>query len=572
MSPPDPSADNRPHGRAGIFTGRFSGHSRIDILVLASGILFQIARRFLTFRLGFDDVCAISAGHCFANGGPIGYFGVSASDLSQLHREILSHWPPGYSVFIAFLLKLTHNLYVSAVGSELIGLAVFGVGLYLLLDRLRDVIPPMGRLFVALVSGWWGPPFLGAYHTNLWSLALFFVAVGLLVPPYGLEDPAPGSLFSAGLLLGMTITLRYAYAPISVVPIGVTILLLYSRPSFWTRAASLVAGWAAVMAIFVYWKVIYAGNPHFGRGDYAGVLHFASLSKFYPFGADAIFGHRLVNLFPLSSYSFSRGVNAAQFGLRHIFSVIILASAAGGAAWCVRSAPPGPASRAASIFFMIGLATVVADVSFLSYMTLVSEPWDKMGRWVYANESRYFSVCLPFILFGAAAAATAPRGFGSMLAKIGCQIAFGFSALAWLVSLPAQGRALRRFEIGGPIDRYLFDRGAFLGVVRNATKEPGPLVIVEIGHDAMTAGFRRVQGMLVDVPGVLIKPGDQVATSHPLRALFVANPKQGSDVQSAFTDMCKQTGATPFAVNDLAYCTASVFPSPPQGSPSRDHE
>jgi hypothetical protein len=213
---------------------------------------------------------------------------------------------------------------------------------------------------------------------------------------------------------------------------------------------------------------------------------------------------------------------------------------------------------------LVGLATIVVDLLFLSYMTLVNKP----GRegWVFVCEPRYFSEGLVFILFGAAIAATAPPRFPSPLAKVGAQLAFGLSALFWLASLPAQGRSLRAWEVGGPIDRYLYDRGAFLRVVRGAMPGPGPLVIVEVGHNAMGAGFRRVQAMFLNVPGVLIKPGEKVETSRAIRVLLVADPRQGEN-ESALTEMCWESGGKPFRTSGMEYCEVTLLPSAGPGSP-----
>jgi hypothetical protein len=529
---------------------------RPELVILGVGAAHQVILRFFTYRIEFDHIALLASAVNFMRGGILGNLSARLTDISKVAERALTHWPPGFSMIVVAVTKLTGSTYAAVVSSDLLAIAQFHLACAFLLVRLSDAVPRSGRILAATVIGFTGPSYLENF-TNPWTLGMFLWATYLLLPKPDGTEPSPKACLAAGLLLALTVSLRFAYGPASLAPVIFTAARFWRQPGGRERIAALAGGYMIGIAPILYWKSIYTGGARLYGLRFGGHFYPKSLLRFHPFGSDVIFAHGLNQMFPYSHYKFKDHVITAQFALRHAVSFAVLASAVVGAREAFFRAPSPDSRKIFSRFVGIGALTVAVDVLFLVTLALIHAPDKQLRGWVYVEEPRYFAVCLPFILIAAACVAGAAVTFPQRALQSFMMTAVVAGALFFVVSLPSRWE---RTQIGGPVERYFLDQGEFVRFLRAAAFPDKPTVFVEFGSPSNKTYLRYQYATFVGLPTALVEPGRYFSTSKEIGAIFVVSGSTEGEALETFELACRQNRGTRIDVKGFKACRAVLRP------------
>jgi hypothetical protein len=529
---------------------------RPELIILAVGASHQLLLRFFTYQIEYDHTALLASAVNFMRGGILGNLTARLTDLSHVAERALTHWPPGFSMIVVAITKLTGSTYVAVVSSDLIAIAQFHLACAFLLMRLSDVVPRPARILVATVVGFTGPSYLEPY-TNPWALGMFLWATYLLLPKPDGSEPSLKACLAAGLLLALTVSLRYAYGPASLAPVVFSAVRFWRQPGGRTRVAALAAGYMIGMAPLLYWKWIYTRGASLYGLRFRGNFYPKNLRRFHPFASDAIFGHGLNRMFPRSFFKFKDHISLLQFSLRHAVSFAVLASAVVGAREAFHRAPSPESREVLSRFMGIGALTVAVNVLFLMTLSLIHAPDKNLRGWVYVEEPRYFAVCLPFILVAASCVASTAVTFPQRALQNFMITAVVAGVLFLIVSLPS---IWERPRFGGPVERYFMDRGAHVRLLRGAAFPNKPTICLEFGRGSYKTYLRSQYSTIAGLPMALVEPGQSFSTSMEIGAILVTKSSTEGESLAAFERTCRQNRGTRIDIKGFKACRAVLSP------------
>lgn len=521
--------------------------------LLAVGALGQIVFRLITFSVSYDYVFLLGSALCFLRRGHFANFVVSVKDLSSPFDVPMTQWPPGFSFCVAILTRVLGGVYAAMVGFDLIFMAIFFAACGLLLARMAPSFPKRARLLSAFTLAFVAPSYV-EYGTNVASLGLFLVSLVLILPG---RDDRPPSLVAcslAGVLSAFTIGFRYASGPASLVPI--LVLGVAGRRSRDGRARLLAAavGWVAGFAPLLAWLA---------RTRVTGLAPLRLEGRWFPenllrlqaFAGDALFGRHLTSIFPRSTYHFIPNVDMLQYELRHLLSVVVLLAAIVGIRELIRHSRGTPEGAVIRRIFIVGGVASLATIAMLVLLTVRHAPVMFMGQWVYMEAARYYAVCLPFIVFGAAMiAASSAKDWVPRTLKVLALAIFLVAGVAWAYEIPSAWRQIRRSHVGGPIDAHLDEGGGFADGLRRLTASDMPNASIEFGgsvfstwlHGALATGF--------DVPFATVLNGETPHARKDVNVIACVSLKALPEHQQAFDTFCREHAGQPERIGDCVFC------------------
>src|SRR5260370_10601625 len=137
-------------------------------------------------------------------------------DLSQATPWPVNHWPPGYSIMIAAFLLITNSIASSITLLNLLGMVLFFIAWFLIIEMLGNSLHILARLAIWL---FWMVAF-SPVSVFAWSdvQALSFFSLNIAVCFCAIRFPRFSAIFGvvSGIFMGWSVALRYSYWPLCI--------------------------------------------------------------------------------------------------------------------------------------------------------------------------------------------------------------------------------------------------------------------------------------------------------------------------------------------------------------------
>ncbi len=218
----------------------------VSLVVLLVAILAINTWQLVMPNFGSDDSFSIAAAKNLNDGRGYTITTVPEHDLSATYYDPLNKWPPGYSLLLVLVKRITKTEWITAcyilnvIGATLLILALRKI--FLLLK-----IPGRITNIYLLFAGFFPYSFLSIWFSDLLAVTCFMWAIALLLQMTIKNKNLISSASTAGLLLGLCAWLKYLYLPVS--PITFIFLLFYSwKTSSFKLTKSLIVGIIVVLA------------------------------------------------------------------------------------------------------------------------------------------------------------------------------------------------------------------------------------------------------------------------------------------------------------------------------------
>lgn len=194
---------------------RFFSRRDISLICFLLAVLCKIAFTYYFATLDGDKLYQAMAAKNLAEGHGITIKQVHAPDLSKEFYEPLQGWPPGYSIIVAGIYLLVHDLNIACFIIDVLSVIFFFVVLrqLLLLFRFPGWLINLLLLFNGLFFStytWFSTP------TDLLTLACTLYACYLSLSVFG-ERGKPVSGIWIGMINVIPAWLRYLSIPVSLV-------------------------------------------------------------------------------------------------------------------------------------------------------------------------------------------------------------------------------------------------------------------------------------------------------------------------------------------------------------------
>lgn len=225
---------------------RIAQWSRLRWVLLGLAILVNgVDMLYAGSLFGVDQSFQIASTHNLLNGQGISLaVAENTADLSQWTYTPLVNWPPGYALLLAPLWALTGDLWWSSQIILLVGMIAFFVVWLLILETpgLRISAPAKAAVLlywtliypVYLSVSTQLPPLntTGYAPTDLLGLVFFSASLMLVLRLLLRPRIAWGMTITAGVMMALSVLIRYAYWPFAAVaPAGLIIYALFHLPS-----------------------------------------------------------------------------------------------------------------------------------------------------------------------------------------------------------------------------------------------------------------------------------------------------------------------------------------------------
>ena len=227
--------------------------SIVSYLVLLIAILSINTWQLVLPNFGSDNTYSIAAAKNLSDGKGYSLTTVSEQDLSNTYYDPLNKWPPGYSLLLVFIKRITSADWITAC---YILNALGATFLILALKKIFLLLQIPGKItnIYLLFAGLFPYSFLSQWFSDLIGVTCFMWAIALLFQMTVKNKNLMACSTGAGLLLGFCAWLKYLYLPI--VPIPIIFLLFYSWRTFNIKLTkALLIGIVIVLAsgAFVLW-------------------------------------------------------------------------------------------------------------------------------------------------------------------------------------------------------------------------------------------------------------------------------------------------------------------------------
>jgi len=527
--------------------------------LLLAGALFQLTLRYRTYFAEYDHAWLLSSALSFLRRGSFSFLRVKPSDLSASFDWQVTHWPPGFSLCVAGLMKVLGSPLAAMVAYDLISMGLFFGACARMLVLMGSAFPRRARWLVAFTVSFVAPSYMD-FYTNATSLAFLLWAIVLILPTREGRSPSMGACAFAGWLLGTTIGLRYAAAPASVMPIVILGVDAWrrreSRPLFYAA----VAGWALGVLPLLVWKFFMAPGGsgleplRWGRPWYP-----ENLLRFHSFPTDSFFGRHLTDIFPKSIYRFNSKVDVTQVQIRQLLSSLILLASVAGVRELLQKSSSAPEGAVVRRIFAAGISASAATIGFLMFLSVRNAGDPALSDWVYVEEPRYFNLCHPFILFGGAyLAVMRPTRWVTKMLKVVAIVVFVLAGASWIATLPHTMSKAWKGKWGGPIETRFANSATFAIDFKPHIVHGKRNVALEFGENGIGAWLRWAYANFYDIPSLTVWKGQPIHTTQDVVVIAFADKKQRPEHLKAFELFCREHDAEPLLMRDYQACRARL--------------
>jgi hypothetical protein len=390
------------------------------LVVVAIASQAGIQRQFGASRFGFfnfDKIYQVTAACSLFDGEGVSERWANPDDLSSPRLTPVFHWPMGYSVVVAGVLRCLHNPFKAIQVVDYASIVVFFLAWFAILESLGSTISTGTKVILWSVWALVTCPLVPITSSEMLALTLFSLA--LLAGLRGVKSRRP-ALWGVGAAVAAVAaaTVRYAYWPLlAVVPLGLAAAALAQqrrRPLLVAATTCAVLSGVLIGAFLAYQKHCF-GRVTFLADFYSGKfgLYWAGLTHVFPFPASMV---GFPDIWGALSAVYENCAAVAWFPLYWKVSIGVLAvlMLGGVHAFLTRTAAKqDPAVAAAARFFITaGILTILLTCGQLALLTLTtpSVPGSPVpgGVWTYMIEDRFYA---PFASFVVVALAAALSGF-----------------------------------------------------------------------------------------------------------------------------------------------------------------
>ena len=359
------------------------------VLLVAIGVHACESYQFTPFD--YDKIIHVSAALSWLKGRGFTIPGTGpGGPADPVYTPLLGH-PPGYGYAVALAAHATHDPWWSTFAVDIAATTIFLVAWGVLVDAVFGWRAALGLLALWTVT--YGP-IATATSSDLLAMACYSASVasaGLVLSATGLPLLAGSAL--AGLLMGVTCGVRYAYWPLVVV---VPLAILAARRD--RQAAGFAAVYFAIsmsaIAATAWFMRRTTGEAEFLTRAYAPAhraFFWSQLRTVYPFPAEALGVDRLSVRLALGRPL----LTAWMPSMLWMLSALVLALLAWSLWPDVRRTVDGRNDPRARFFLVGGLLTVGATLAEMLWLT-VRLPAAADG-WTVGAEARYFMPVLMFV-------------------------------------------------------------------------------------------------------------------------------------------------------------------------------
>jgi hypothetical protein len=522
---------------------------RWALLVLA--IFQQGAREYFLFDLAYDKSAQLAAARNWLNGQGYGYHFWIRGDLAQPTFLPLYQWPPGYSFLIAPLLLVAPDFFWATVIGDWIGVVIFFVSWFVILESLAPEVPPLGKLVVWLLWTFGIPP-LQATSTDLLGVAFFSAGVAACVRLVVNRRRLVALSLLSALCLGVSASMRFAYWPLVLVaPAGLALCARRFDRRLWRAAGvHLCVGGLAVLGLGLYLKAN-TGHVSFLSTSYPVEKRswwFENLAKICPFPATAFLPERYWNQLLAERWHVKPDWFRTTLWL---ISLVVLAAFLYRLVVAFRdraNAEGAPAPRQGAFFLNVaGAITLVLTVGMLAVLSVRCVP--PQDGWVFIEEARYYFPVLPFLVVAVVCVVFRPGRLlrspvgGPLVLLVGLVLAFpclGLRDTAGLTRLLFRGHTPGLAAWFGP-DAPTLSRGL------KSSDNPG-LPVIFLQSDSATShswmGFVLAYGG--GHIGLMRAPEPDLDTSKPIFVVAAVPKKEvrRTPADHFLAEFCQRHGAT----------------------------
>ncbi|MBI3403182.1 MAG: hypothetical protein HY048_17360 [Acidobacteria bacterium] len=344
---------------------------------------------YLFLGFNYDKVMQASAGQAWLD--QLGYSVASVNSVGAVVRAPVVHWPPGYSLAYAMLLRVLVDPLRATYAIDVVAAIVFLVSWWRIFRAMRSSIDQRAEVvfwtYWALVCS----PIFRLPSSDLASVAFFSaaIAVGLATSR---EAVGVWRGLLGGTLAGVASAVRFAYWPLAWIPL-VPVMIEHRRHA-WRHATA----YAVAAIVPIAWAIVNVGSAgpadHVSSEMVRSTLHWHQLSQWPPFGAtllgiDAALLRLAVSVPPLRIL-----LQPAFWAVTAIVLVF-----GGQAAWRAIRSPEAPVRA----FAVCGGLTAAVTFALLAALTVRVPAFD--DGWTYATSAaRYFVPTYPFLFLALAEA------------------------------------------------------------------------------------------------------------------------------------------------------------------------
>lgn len=320
-----------------------------------------------------DKLEQIVAAHNWVSGNGISRMYVTAESPITPLTEALIQWPPGYSYFLGMLRMVGFNLFQSLAIVDITLLILLGWAAFVWLQNMS--LPNHWICLLLWTLFMFNTSMIERTTTvDLLCFTLFFTALVLLYKP-GEKQTILNAGF-AGILLGLTCWIRYAYIPQTIALIGIGALY-----DFIFNKARVYRVWAPVILsssilLLIYFLRGSIQNPGYIDENTAGI-YFNNLKRFNT----EVIGEAL-----LGSAGFQRIL--VRFGT---WPGILLGSLISLAA-CLLLYLAYKANALKGLPIFVAFSIIAINIGMLIYLSLTNAPqtWTANG-WTFVEAHRYYA-------------------------------------------------------------------------------------------------------------------------------------------------------------------------------------
>jgi hypothetical protein len=363
---------------------------RIPFLIVFFFLLSFFFRLWLTVHyaeLGSDKCYQLVAAKHINEGKGYSLATQNAENLEETVYRPLSGWPPGYSLLIAALQKLSGDYIAAAWVLDVAAVLVFYTVLWLFLRWYYHNMKKHVAVFMFIFLGFSSAPFYMLFSTDFLSLSFYMLASVLFIR--WLEEGQknywlPGIFFIAALLPPF---LRYGYYPMTLVfPFFLFVMaFLKKKKKYAWQSLVLAAAFLAFIIGYSYFQYVFTGQSTPMSGgrhiNEPGRLFFSNLKMFNPFFYNSFFQDGvIVNRITGNKLAF---YNA----LKILFSVSLFLLVLKTGIDEVRKKQNG-------YFNIFVLLTILANAGYLILVSVRNNAdSNTTGTWVwtYVKEFRYYA-------------------------------------------------------------------------------------------------------------------------------------------------------------------------------------
>ncbi|HSZ33352.1 MAG TPA: hypothetical protein VK772_08570 [Puia sp.] len=349
-------------------------------------------------NFGSDDSYSIAAAKNLDDGHGYTIATVSEHDLSMTYYDPLNKWPPGYSLLLVIIKRITKTEWITAC------YILNAIGATFLILALRKIfyllqIPERITNIYLLFAGFFPYSFLSWWFSDLIAVSCFMWAIVLLIQMTIKNKYLILSVSGAGLLLGFCAWLKYLYLPIGPVPF--IFLLFYSwKTSQVKLSKALLTGMIIVVvsAAFELWFQHY----------HTGTLFYINPTKegFFPrnlLHPGPIIPGSLLHL-DLWTVQLSEKLHIPYSNFFFIWKCLNVILTAGLLVLIYRYYRNNgfQVAQPLHIYMNLGMVIAISISVLLGFLSVTQAPYSSHSTpfWTYIEEIRYYGVLSIFIQQG----------------------------------------------------------------------------------------------------------------------------------------------------------------------------